>query len=680
MKKISIDKNKIEKKVDKVKVVSKNYLKTNILFMTFVLTSLINGCLLRFLTVKNYFDFRPVIADLAFILIIGAFGYFIKPKHQFKYFFTWGIIFTLMCVINSMYYTNYLSFASFSLLETSLQIVDVSDAVVQNVMELKDFSYIWQIFALLYVNRVLKKKKYYDEVAKVEVGKVRALNTIVVGLICLGAFISTLTSVDISRLSKQWNREYLVMKFGVYTYQLNDLIATAKSQLNPLFGYDEHAKTFREYYENKDTEQKTNKYTNIFKGKNVLVIHAESMQNFVLNTSFNGIDVAPNLKKLASEGLYFSNFYAQESVGTSSDSEFTFNTSLMPASSGTVFVSYWDREYVTIPKLLKEQGYYTFSMHGNNGTFWNRVNAHKSLGYDHYYYYTKDFNIDETIGLGLADKSFFRQAVPIISSIKEANKNFYGVLIMLTNHTPFSDIVNYSDYEVNYKYTKYNEETGMEEEKVAPYMEGTKLGNYFKSVHYADEAIGQLVDDLDKNGLLDDTVLVIYGDHDAKLKKSEYVRFYNYDYETDSIKSKDDPTYVDVDYYSYELNRKVPFIIWTKDHKYNEEVTKVMGMYDVLPTLGNMLGISSPYALGHDIFSTDENVVVFPDGNWLTDKMYYSQSKGEGKLLNQDDTVSVDYINKYSKIADEDISVSDSIIVYDLIKKTNESKILLGQE
>ncbi len=680
MKKISIDKNKIEKKVDKVKVVSKNYLKTNILFMTFVLTSLINGCLLRFLTVKNYFDFRPVIADLAFILIIGAFGYFIKPKHQFKYFFTWGIIFTLMCVINSMYYTNYLSFASFSLLETSLQIVDVSDAVVQNVMELKDFSYIWQIFALLYVNYVLKKKKYYDEVAKVEVGKVRALNTIVVGLICLGAFISTLTSVDISRLSKQWNREYLVMKFGVYTYQLNDLIATAKSQLNPLFGYDEHAKTFREYYENKDTEQKTNKYTNIFKGKNVLVIHAESMQNFVLNTSFNGIDVAPNLKRLASEGLYFSNFYAQESVGTSSDSEFTFNTSLMPASSGTVFVSYWDREYVTIPKLLKEQGYYTFSMHGNNGTFWNRVNAHKSLGYDHYYYYTKDFNIDETIGLGLADKSFFRQAVPIISSIKEANKNFYGVLIMLTNHTPFSDIVNYSDYEVNYKYTKYNEETGMEEEKVAPYMEGTKLGNYFKSVHYADEAIGQLVDDLDKNGLLDDTVLVIYGDHDAKLKKSEYVRFYNYDYETDSIKSKDDPTYVDVDYYSYELNRKVPFIIWTKDHKYNEEVTKVMGMYDVLPTLGNMLGISSPYALGHDIFSTDENVVVFPDGNWLTDKMYYSQSKGEGKLLNQDDTVSVDYINKYSKIADEDISVSDSIIVYDLIKKTNESKILLGQE
>lgn len=680
MKKISIDKEAIQNKVGTVKTISVNYLKTNILFSTFVLTSLINGCLLRFLTVKNYFDFRPVIADLAFILIIGAFGYFIKPKHQFKYYFTWGIIFTVLCIINSMYYTNYLSFASFSLLETSLQIVDVGDAVVENVMELKDFSYIWQIFALLYVNHTLKKKKYYEAVAKVEIGKIRALNTIVAGLIFVGLFISTLSSVDIGRLNKQWNREYIVMKFGVYTYQLNDLIATLKSQLNPLFGYDENAKAFREYYDSHENTQETNKYTNVFKGKNVIVIHAESIQQFVLDTSFNGEDVAPNLKKLASEGLYFSNFYAQESVGTSSDSEFTFNTSLMPASSGTVFVSYWDRDYVTIPKLLKEQGYYTFSMHGNNGSFWNRTNAHKSLGYDNYYYYTKDFEIDETIGLGLSDKSFFRQAVPIISSIKEANQNFYGVLIMLTNHTPFSDIEGYSDYEVNYKYTKMNEETGEEQEYISQYMEDTKLGNYFKSVHYADEAIGQFINDLDASGLLDNTVLVIYGDHDAKLKKSEFIRFYNYDYETDTVKNSSDPDYVNVDYYSYELNRKVPFIIWTKDNTYQEEVTKVMGMYDVLPTLGNMFGFSSPYALGHDIFSVSENVVIFPDGNWLTDKMYYSQSKEEGKLLNPEDTVSVEYIQKYNKIAEDAIAVSDSIIVYDLIKKTNESKELMKQE
>ena len=659
--------------IQKIKAKIREYLGTNILFMTFVLSSVVNGCLIRFLTIKNYFDIKPIIADLAVILIIGAFGYFLKPKHQFKYFLSMSCIFVLLCVVNSMYYTNYLSFASFSLLETSLQVVDVGDAVVQNVMEIKDFCYLWQILAMIFVHNKLKRKRYYEQVSKVEVGKVRLINTLIAGVVLIILSLSTMSSVDISRLSKQWNREYIVMRFGIYTYQVNDLLATVKSQLNPLFGYDKNAKKFREYYENRDTEIKTNEYTDIFKGKNLLLIHAESIQNFTLNTSFNGQEVAPNLKKLASEGLYFSNFYAQESVGTSSDSEFTLSSSLMPASSGTVFVSYWDREYETLQRLLKDQGYYTFSMHGNNCSFWNRENAHKTLGYDKFYCYNRDFKIDETIGLGLSDKSFFKQASEKIKKISDENKNFMGTLIMLTNHTPFTDIEEHSDYEVTKKYKRQNPETGQEEEVTAPYMEGTKLGSYFKSVHYADEAIGQLMNDLDKNGVLDNTVVLIYGDHDAKLKKSEFRRFYNYDPQTDTILDKDDPNYKEVDYYEYELNRKVPLIIWSKDAKNKAKETKeVMGMYDIMPTLANMFGFKSKYALGHDIFSVDENVVIFPDGNWLTNKMYYNQSKEEGKLLNPDDTVSVDYIQKYTKLADEAVSISDSIIVYDLIKKENE--------
>lgn len=654
---------------------STTYLKTNILFMTFIISSLINGCLLRFLTVKNYFDIKPIIADFAVLLIVGSFGYFIKPKHQFKYYITWSVIFSVLCVINCMYYTNFLSFVSFSLLETSLQTAAVSDAIVDNVMEMKDFFFLWQIFAMFIVNYRLKKKNYFERVAKIERGKKRALGTLVAALFCAGVFVSTLTSVDISRLAKQWNREYIVMKFGIYTYQFNDLFATVKSTLNPLFGFDENNKMFREYYET-PKEHQDNEYTNILKGKNVIVIHAESIQQYVLDLSFNGVDVAPNLKRLASEGLYFSNFYAQESVGTSSDTEFTLNTSLMPASSGTVFVSYFDREYLTMEKLLKEQGYYTFSMHGNNCTFWNRQAAHKSFGYDNFYCYTKDYVIDETIGLGLADKSFFKQSVPIIEKINKKHASWFGTLIMLTNHTPFSWIDDISDYDVTYKTKKVNEETGLEEEVVYDYMEGTKLGSYFKSVHYADEALGQFFEQLDQAGLLDNTVVVIYGDHDAKLKKSEFNRFYNFNPETGETLDDDDSNYHAVDYFEYELNRKVPLIIWTKDSKDNEllnrEITKVMGMYDVLPTLGNMMGFSSKYALGNDIFSIDENTVVFPDGNWLTDKMYYSQSKGEGKILTLDETISEDYITEHNKMADEKIAVSNAIIVYDLIKKNKE--------
>ena len=646
------------------------YFKTNKLFVTFILTTLINGCLVRFLTVKNFFAISPVLADLAFLLLIGAFGYFIKPKNQFKYYFTWTIIFTFLCIVNSMYYTNYISYASFSLLSTSLQVVDVGDAVVHNVMEIKDFCYLWAVVAMLFMNRSLKKKKYYTQVSQIEVGKVRVLNTLVACVIVLGFFLSTLTPTDISRLNKQWNREYVVMKFGIFVYQFNDLFASLKPQISPLFGYDQAAKSFREYYSQKE-KQSTNEYTNKYKGKNVIVIHAESIQNYLLGLKVNDQEITPNLNRISKEGLYFSNFYAQESVGTSSDTEFTFATSLMPATNGTVFVSYWDRQYETIQKLMDNEGYYTFSMHGNKGNFWNRNVVHKKFGYQHFYYYNKDYKLDDMIGLGLSDKSFFRQSTEIMKKIAQKHDKFYGTLIMLTNHTPFTGLEDSKDLDLTYKYTKTNSD-GSKEEVVNNYLEGRTLGNYFKTAHYADAAIGELFDELDTAGLLDNTIVVIYGDHDAKIKRAEYDYFYNYDPETDSKLSKDNPNYDEYDSMEYNINRKVPFIIWSKNDQQKKEVSEVMGMYDVLPTLGNMLGISSKYALGHDIFSTTNNVVPFANGSWVTDNMYYDAQKGEGRLLKSDSNVSVSEIKKNSKYASKMVDLSNDIIVHDLIKKTTE--------
>lgn len=660
---------------------TKKYCRENILFLTFVITSILNEFLLRAFSVKNYFELKPLIADLAIILIVGSFGYFFKPKNRFKYYFIWAIFFTLVCVINSAYYNNFMSFASFSLLATSLQAKSVTDAIIQNVIELKDFTYLLQLIILLIVNGNLKRKGYFKKLK--QNGKVLAINTMVMGVIAVGFFLSMLTSLDIGRFGKQWNREYVVMKFGTYLYQFNDLFISLKPQISPLFGYDEHAKEFREYYNNKDYTHENNAYTGIFEGKNILVIHAESMQKFTMDTSFNGIEVTPTLNKLASEGMFFSNFYAQESVGTSSDTEFTFNTSLMPSSSGTVFVNYWNRDYVTIPKILKEKNYYTFSMHGNNCTMWNRNVVHESFGYDKFYCYNKDYNIDEILGLGLSDKSFFAQSIPKIEEISQNNQNFYGVLIMLTNHTPF-EAASKIDFDVDYKYEKLNEETNETEIVSAPYMEGTVLGDYLKTVHYADEALGEFINGLDEKGLLENTVIVIYGDHDAKIKRSEYKRFYNYDPYTDSIKSKDDESYVDVDPYFYELNRKVPLIIWTKDKdlqkKINVKIDKVMGMYDVLPTLGNMFNFDNKYSLGHDIFDIEENTVVFPDGSWVTDKLYYNGQKDEWKLLNPDETISSEYIEQNKAYAEKVIEISNSIITYDLIKKTQETDELVNKK
>jgi lipoteichoic acid synthase len=104
-----------------------------------------------------------------------------------------------------------------------------------------------------------------------------------------------------------------------------------------------------------------------------------------------------------------------------------------------------------------------------------------------------------------------------------------------------------------------------------------------------------------------------------------------------------------------------------------------MGMYDVLPTLGNMLNIRSPFALGSDMFSIKENVVVFPNGNWLTNKIYYNAQKEEAIILKEGEIITPDYIEKYSTHAQEVVSISNSIIVYDLIGKSLETKELIEE-
>ena len=647
------------------------YLKTNLIVEIFIIVNIINGIVLRFLTVKNQFAVKPFLGDLTLLIAISSFCYFIKSRKQIRYLFVWSLIFSLICFINCVYYSNYISFASFSMLSTATELTGYTDAVIQNILEFKDFIFFLQPFILLFFHFQFKKKDYYQKVEKIENGRKRFFNAIGIGLVSLGIFVTQLSSTDISRLNKQWNRSSIVMEFGIYIYQANDIVSCIKTKMNTMFGYDEAAKKFREYYSSKEKSQ-GNKYTNIFKDKNVLVIHAESFQGFTMNLRFNGQELTPNMNRLASEGIYFDNFYAEESTGTSSDTEFTFSSSLMPASNGTVFMNYFNRNYVTTQKLLKEQGYYTFSMHGNNGSAWNRDVMYKYMGYDKFYS-KKDYEIDEQIGLGLSDKSFFRQSVEKIKDINNEHDKWYGLLVMLTNHTPFSDIKNYSEYSVD-----INNEDGT----TTNYLEGSKMGNYLKSVNYADSAIGELMSSLDEQGLLEDTIVVIYGDHDAKLKTSEFERLY-YNENIDSILIDSSKKIDNIDDYAYELNRKVPFIIWSKDKlqtDYTGTFSEVMGMIDVSPTLGNMLGFYNPYALGHDIFSIDENVIVFPDGNWMTKKLYYNSSKKEYKQLDQDSSISIDYINNYNDYAEKVIDISNGIIDYDLIKKVNEGDVQLSIE
>lgn len=646
------------------------YFKHNRLFLSYLLLSFINCFLVRYLTVGNWYNYKTLFIDLSVNAILGSFVYLFKVNKQYYYLAVLMFLNTFVCTVNAIYYSWYSSFASFSLLSALGQVGEVGDAVLAK-LKVIYFIYLIPFGLFIYINSRLNKKDYFSYMRKIEKGKIMFVSTLVISTILLVLNMAMVSKGSYSSLQKQWNRESIVKSFGIVIYQGNDLFQTSYSKMNSLFGYDEAARKFVDYYNNREVEESDNKYTGMFEGKNVIMMHLESMMTFFVDLKINGVEITPNLNKLTKEGLYFSNFYPEISVGTSSDTEFTVNTSLLPVSSGTVFVSYYNREYVSLEKLLSDKGYYTFSMHGNKASMWNRNKMHPSLGYKDMYFEDK-YDIDEVVGLGLSDHSFYKQIMPILTEIENKNTNYMGTIITLSNHTPFNDLEHYPELDLTYKTTKLNEETGVEEEVVYDYLEGTKLGNYIKSAHYADVALGEFFDSINNSDVMKNTVFVMYGDHDAKLNRSEFNRYYNYNFETGEIKSSDDPTYINYDYYQNELNRKTPLIIWSKNKKLRTEIKYPMGMIDVLPTISNMLGIKNVFALGHDIFETkNDNIVPFPNGNYLTKKVYYNASKEEYMPLTNE-PIDENYIKECKDYTENIIELSNDIIVYDLIKNEKD--------
>ena len=663
------------------------YIATNRLFLTFVIISMIGLMLVRNFTIGNMWSFEAFISDLALVLIIGSLGYLVKPKNQYRYFLIVLIVFTLMEVINSVYYTFYTSFASFGELGTAGQTETVMSSVYDR-LKLTDLIYIIFPFIFYFIHKRLLRTAYYNFMSFVEKGKKMCMVTLLVGCLFLAYTFVTASGTDYSRLAKQWNRVYVVERFGLVLYQINDLVQTLTPRFSSLFGYDEAAQSFIEYFTSEDIDEYDgeNKYTGILEGYNIVFIHMEGMQTYLMDVEFNGVEATPNLNRLAEEGMFFSRFYPQVSIGTSSDTEFTLTTSLMPAASGAVFTSYYDREYITIPKLLKEKGYYTFSMHGNYASMWNRATVHPLLGYDDMYFeesytYNKDSedpNNLEYINLGISDKTFFSQVVPIIENIEENNTNYMGTIITLSNHSPFVYLDKYGEYDMSTTYQECDEVTGLCEDVTTNYLYGTDVGNYIMSSHYADEALGEFFNYVNNSDAFDNTVFVLYGDHDAKLSRNEVNYLYNYDYRTGELKSEDDPTYIPYDEYDHELNKNTPLIIWTKNSELRRQlhgkIDYVMGMYDVMPTIGNMVGIENEFAMGHDIFNIKENnYVVFPNGNFVTNYVYYNNSTSEYKVYQEGAELTSDYITNLVEKTDDILEVSNAIIVHDLIKNEGDT-------
>ncbi len=643
------------------------YIASNRLFISYVILSILATSFSRYLTFGHCFSYRSFFMDLGIILAIGSLAYFIKAKNQFRYLFIWLLIFTVTSFINSVYYIFYQSFASLGELASLGQTETVMDSIFER-LRLREFFFFLNPIIFYIIHTKLKKGSYYPLVGKVEKTKTMVLTTLATGLVFVSIVLLNSSRVDYSRLSKQWNRVANADRFGIIFYQGNDIIQTLTPRINSLFGYEDAANLFNEYYKEHDDHVK-NKYTGILKNKNIIFLHLESIQTYLMDLTFNGEEVTPEMNKLAKEGMFFKNFYPQVSTGTSSDTEFTLLSGLMPALSGTVFVSYYDRYYETIPKILTRDDYYIFSMHGNNSTMWNRNRAHPSLGYhDMFYSESFEYTPEDVINLGINDSLFFKQGFEYIENMEKEGKKYMGTVITLTNHSKFPDVSMYKDLDTSFTYEDYGVDITVD------YLAEKSIGAYIKSSHYADYALGEFFSYVNDSPYFNDTVFVLYGDHDAKFSRTSINYVYNYDPKTGEVREEDDPDYVEYDVFDHELNKKTPLIIWTKNKELRKtlkgEVDYYMGMIDISPTILNMMGYYNKYALGNDIFNIKkDNYVMFPNSNFLTDKVFYNSSTEEYKILKENVILESDYISNILEKVEEKLQVSNSIIVYDLIKK-----------
>lgn len=630
-------------------IFSKKFFIDKYLIIALFVTLQFNDTLARLLIADMSLSLRPFLSNLVIILLLLLVLLIIPKKWQFRVLWFFIYASSIVAMANFVYYSYFGNFLTLGQTAQTGQLGDVKESIALLLT--------WKIILFFIVPigfniGYFKVKKSIDE-APVHNRLTGAIVMIASLVVVLLINVSLLTGSDVSRITKLWNREVVVSTFGIYTYQLSDAYKVISTKyFTSVDSVEDATTTFNEYYTEEKTTATTNQYTGLLEGRDVYFIHYESAQSFPVNMEVNGREITPTLNKIISEGVYFNNFYSQESYGTSSDTEFTISTSLLPLADGTVFITDADKEFVTIEKLLREKNYGTYAFHGNDIQFWNRTQMLPNLGFTGLYGKEElGYTEEDVLGpFGIDDKVFYEKTADKIAEIKKdkPDENIYAQLITLTNHHPFTAGAEASTLDL-----------GNFEDK------SVEMSNYLKSYNYSDEQLQVFFDKMDENGLLDNAVVVIYGDHPASIPTEGYEALVNYDFDTGISNSGLSEDYVQLNKSDIKELKSVPFVIWTKDQAIEPQVnSNVASMVDVSATVGNLLGVYNPYQMGYDVLESRPYPIVFPDGSWKSNETYYdaSNSRYYGKVINEEER------KKNEEYAAMLSDLSRSIIYYDLEK------------
>ena len=571
------------------------------------------------------------------LLLLGI-GLFFKGRKSYWIMIAIDFVLSLWLFANILYYREFSNFLSLSIIKTSGSTADNLGKSIVGITRVTDFLAFVDIALIIFL-MVSKVVKYDLRPLKLK------FNLLLEGIAVLLIGVNLLMAQKdrSGLLTRTFDNSYIVKYLGINEYAVYDAFKTAQTSEQMAKANVSDLQSVKKYL--KVNYVKPNSaYTGVAKGKNVLVIHLESFQQFLIGYKWKGKEVTPNLNKLyhAKNTLSFANFYNQVGQGKTSDAEMMLENSLFGLQSGSAMSSYGtSNTFESAPAILNQQGGYTTAvMHGGAGSFWNRNNAYKQFGYDYFmplsYYENKP---KYYIGYGLKDKIFFSQSIKYIERLSQP---FYLKLITVTNHYPYDlDKKNQSIAK-----TDTGDET---------------VDGYVQTAHYLDQAVGQLMRWMKKTGLDKNTLLVFYGDH--------YGISGNHHKASAELLNQDEFTNFD----NLKFQR-VPLMFHMKGLRGGIKKT-YGGEIDVLPTLLNLLGIRNKGTIqfGHDLLSKKApQIVAQRNGDFITPlyakvgSTYYDTKTGE-EIIQPDKKLKTELVAISNKVTTQ-LSLSDRVIAGNLLR------------
>ncbi|MEK4700412.1 LTA synthase family protein [Solibacillus sp. FSL R7-0668] len=572
-----------------------------------------------------------IINPLSFLLFFYGLSLFFKsPKAQNRYIVGGSILLALILYGNVAFYRFYNDFVTLPVLfqTSNFGELGTSAAAIINWIDILYFVDVFIIFiALKYLPKV-------QNVTPVRKDARKAYFVLATAVLFLNLGLAETERPQL--LTRAFDRELLVKNIGTYNYHLYDIYVQSKSSAQRALADGSELVEVSNYVRANQAEPNVQMFGK-YEGRNVIAVSLESLQTFVINNEMNGEVITPFLNSLTQDKdtYYFNNFYHQTGLGKTSDSEFIFENSLFGLGRGAVFFTHGENTYNSFAERLGENDYYTNVMHANNKSFWNRDMIYNSFNLDNFYdIESYNVNDENSVNWGLKDIPFFEQSTALM---KEMPQPFYSRLITLTNHYPF--YLDPEDVMIN----EFNSNSGT-------------LNRYFQTVRYLDESVKVFFEDLKEQGLYENSIIVMYGDH--------YGISENHNKAMAQYLGKEEITP-----YDSALLQSVPLFIHIPGSNDGQVMEAVSGQLDLRPTLLHLLGIdtSKDMQLGADLFSEEhEDFVIFRDGRFITDKVVYA-----GEVCYDRETgVEVDIAGcqPYIERATKELGYSDQIINGDLLR------------